>query len=143
MGLPVFAIPIPPLKHNGYFCDWQTLRWGAGAVDPKRGDISTFEPEIRNHRYRTPRRIVHLRQQQQRISELVARGLEVKRDPSLAQWLGGAKVEETADEAYVPNTGMRSCETPALATGHPGPARGAHHREPEGDDFRLYGPDAG
>jgi hypothetical protein len=41
MGLPVFAIPIPPLKHNGYFCDWQTLRWGAGAVDPKRGDISS------------------------------------------------------------------------------------------------------
>src|SRR3954469_814912 len=89
----------------------------------------------------SPRRIVHLRQQQQRISELVARGLEVKRDPSLAHWLGGAKVEETADEAYVPNTGMRSCETPALATGHPDPARGAHHREPEGDDFRLYGPE--
>jgi hypothetical protein len=29
MGLPVFAIPISPLKHNGYFCDWQTLRRGA------------------------------------------------------------------------------------------------------------------
>ncbi len=40
----------------------------------------------------------HLRQQQQRISELAVHGLEVKRDPSLARWLGNAKVEETADQ---------------------------------------------
>ena len=41
----------------------------------------------------------HLRQQQQRISELAVNGLEVKRDPSLVRWLGRAKVEETADRA--------------------------------------------
>ena len=41
----------------------------------------------------------HLRQRQQGISELVVHGLEVKRDLSLARWLGSAKVEETADQA--------------------------------------------
>jgi hypothetical protein len=35
----------------------------------------------------------HLRQRQQGISELVVHGLEVKRDLSLARWLGSAKVE--------------------------------------------------
>jgi hypothetical protein len=48
----------------------------------------------------------HLRQQQQRISELVVHGLEVKRDPSLARWLGSAKVEETADQADVNRRGV-------------------------------------
>jgi integrase len=40
----------------------------------------------------------HLRQQQQRISELVVHSLEAKRDPSLVRWLGSAKVERTADQ---------------------------------------------
>jgi hypothetical protein len=31
-GLPAFAIPITPLKHNGYFCDWQTLRLDLGPL---------------------------------------------------------------------------------------------------------------
>jgi integrase len=53
----------------------------------------------------------HLRQQQQRISELVVHGLEVKRYPSLARWLGSAKVEETADQA---EPGVRS-ETMSMA----------------------------
>jgi hypothetical protein len=41
----------------------------------------------------------HLRQQQQRISELVVHSLEVQRDPSLVRWLGTAKVAKTADRA--------------------------------------------
>ena len=53
----------------------------------------------------------HLRQQQQRISELAARGLEVKRDASLARWLGSTKVEETADQT---ESGIRS-ETMSMA----------------------------
>jgi hypothetical protein len=31
MGLPVF----PAIEAQWNFCDWQTLRQGAGAVDPK------------------------------------------------------------------------------------------------------------
>jgi hypothetical protein len=42
---------------------------------------------------------VHLRQQQQRISELVVQGLEVRGNASLARWLGSAKVSEAADQA--------------------------------------------
>ena len=53
----------------------------------------------------------HLRQQQQRISELAVHGLEVKRDPSLARWLGSAKVEETVDQT---EAGIRS-ETMSMA----------------------------
>jgi hypothetical protein len=41
----------------------------------------------------------HLRQQQQRISELVVHNLEVRRDPSIVGWLGSAKVEETVVQA--------------------------------------------
>ena len=37
----------------------------------------------------------HLRQQQQRISELVVHSVTVKRDPLLIWWLGCAKIEET------------------------------------------------
>jgi hypothetical protein len=40
----------------------------------------------------------HLRQQQQRISQVVADSLKVKRDPSLICWLGSAKTEETANQ---------------------------------------------
>lgn len=40
----------------------------------------------------------HLRQQQQRISQLVVHSLEVKRYPSLVRWLANAKAEETADQ---------------------------------------------
>jgi hypothetical protein len=36
----------------------------------------------------------HLRQQQQRISELVVRSGAVERDLSLVRWVGSAKVEE-------------------------------------------------
>ena len=49
----------------------------------------------------------HLRQQQQRISELVVHCPEVKRDPSLARRLGSAKVEEIADQAQ-PGSGSRT-----------------------------------
>ena len=38
----------------------------------------------------------HLRDQQQRISELVVHGVGVKRDPSIGRWLESAKVEESA-----------------------------------------------
>ena len=41
----------------------------------------------------------HLRQQQQRISDLVVHSLDVKRDTLLVRWLGRATVEETADQA--------------------------------------------
>ena len=55
----------------------------------------------------------HLRQQQQRISDLVVHSLDVKRDPSLVRWLGRARVEETADQA---------AHADALRqTGHTGP----------------------
>jgi integrase len=40
----------------------------------------------------------HLRQQQQRISDLVIRSGAAERDPLLVRWLGSAKVEETADQ---------------------------------------------
>lgn len=32
MSLPVVAVPVPPLKHNGYFCDRQTLHPGIGPL---------------------------------------------------------------------------------------------------------------
>jgi hypothetical protein len=54
----------------------------------------------------------HLRQQQQRISELVVHCPEVKRGPLLAQWVGSAKVEQTASQA---EPGARS-ETMSMAT---------------------------
>jgi integrase len=38
----------------------------------------------------------HLRQQQQRISELVAHSVLMERDPSIVRWLGSTNVEETA-----------------------------------------------
>jgi integrase len=38
----------------------------------------------------------HLRQQQQRISELIAHSVLVERDPSIVRWLGSANVDETA-----------------------------------------------
>ncbi|WP_316174550.1 integrase family protein [Bradyrhizobium sp. SZCCHNRI1073] len=41
----------------------------------------------------------HLRQQQQRISELVVQNLDARRDPLLVRWLGSAKVVEPAAEA--------------------------------------------
>ncbi|MBI5321741.1 integrase family protein [Bradyrhizobium sp.] len=41
----------------------------------------------------------HLRQQQQRISELVVQSLEATRYPSLVRWLKSTKVEETVDQA--------------------------------------------
>ncbi len=41
----------------------------------------------------------HLRQQQQRISELVVHSLEVARDPSLVGWLGTTKVNKSTDQA--------------------------------------------
>ena len=41
----------------------------------------------------------HLRQQQQRISDLVVHSLDVKRDPSLVCWLGSGKVEQTTEQA--------------------------------------------
>jgi integrase len=53
----------------------------------------------------------HLRQQQQRISELVVHSVAVKRDPSLVRWLGRAKVEETARQT---ETGGQ-CETMSIA----------------------------
>jgi integrase len=53
----------------------------------------------------------HLRQQQQRISELVVDTLEVERDHSLVLWLRNAKCEETADQ---PEPGIRS-ETMSMA----------------------------
>jgi hypothetical protein len=40
----------------------------------------------------------HLRQQQQRISELIVNGSAIERDPLLVRWPGSAKVEETATE---------------------------------------------
>jgi hypothetical protein len=40
----------------------------------------------------------HLRQQQQRISELVVRSGAVERDLSLVRWVGSAKVEEIAGQ---------------------------------------------
>ena len=40
----------------------------------------------------------HLRQQQQRISELVVRSCAVEQDPLLVKWLGSAKIEETDRE---------------------------------------------
>src|SRR5262249_2413570 len=39
----------------------------------------------------------HLRQQQQRISELVVRSCAVEQDPLLVQWLGSGKIEEGRD----------------------------------------------
>jgi integrase len=53
----------------------------------------------------------HLRQQQQRISELIVHNVEAQRHPSLVHWLGTAKVAKTADQA-VP--GARS-ETLSIA----------------------------
>ena len=41
----------------------------------------------------------HLRQQQQRISELVVDNVDAQRHPSLVQWLRTAKVAKTADQA--------------------------------------------
>jgi len=38
----------------------------------------------------------HLRQQQQRISELVAQSVLMERDPSIVRWLGSTNVEEAA-----------------------------------------------
>ena len=38
----------------------------------------------------------HLRQQQQRISELVSRSVLMERDPSIVRWIGSTNVEETA-----------------------------------------------
>jgi hypothetical protein len=38
----------------------------------------------------------HLRQQQQRISELIAHSVFSERDPSIVRWLGSANVDETA-----------------------------------------------
>jgi len=38
----------------------------------------------------------HLRQQQQRISELVAHSVLMERDPSIVRWLGSTNFEETA-----------------------------------------------
>ena len=38
----------------------------------------------------------HLRQQQQRISELIAHSVLPERDPSIVRWLGSANVDETA-----------------------------------------------
>jgi integrase len=38
----------------------------------------------------------HLRQQQQRISELIAHSVLSERDPSIVRWLGSANVDETA-----------------------------------------------
>ncbi|WP_024507475.1 glycosyltransferase family 87 protein [Bradyrhizobium sp. ARR65] len=32
MSLPLVVILIPPLEHNGYFCDWQTLDPGVGPL---------------------------------------------------------------------------------------------------------------
>ena len=40
----------------------------------------------------------HLRQQQQRISELVVHSVAVKQDPSLVRWLGSAKVESAVGQ---------------------------------------------
>ena len=45
----------------------------------------------------------HLRQQQQRISELVVHNVEAQRHPSLVHWLRTAKVAKTADQG-VPGT---------------------------------------
>jgi hypothetical protein len=53
----------------------------------------------------------HLRQQQQRISELVAHSVSMERDPSIVQWLGNANVEETAGQT---GTGVQS-ETMSMA----------------------------
>ena len=53
----------------------------------------------------------HLRQQQQRISELVAHSVSMERDPSIVQWLGNASVEETAGQT---ETGVQS-ETMSMA----------------------------
>jgi hypothetical protein len=53
----------------------------------------------------------HLRQQQQRISDLVFHSLEAKRESSLVRWLGSPKVEENADQA---EPGARS-ETVSMA----------------------------
>jgi hypothetical protein len=47
----------------------------------------------------------HLRQQQQRISELVVRDLKAELSPSLERWLRSAKVEEAAGQAQ---PGVRS-----------------------------------
>ncbi|WP_426436976.1 hypothetical protein [Bradyrhizobium genosp. P] len=54
-----------------------------------------------NAGYITRDRLVrdHLRQQQQRISELIIHSLDVKRDPSLVRWLANARAEETAYQA--------------------------------------------
>lgn len=38
----------------------------------------------------------HLRQQQQRISELVSRSVLMERDPSIVRWIGSTNVDETA-----------------------------------------------
>jgi hypothetical protein len=51
MGLPVFAIAIPPLKHNGYFCDWQTPRSDVGPLI-KQLRQQEFQSGRRNHRCR-------------------------------------------------------------------------------------------
>lgn len=40
----------------------------------------------------------HLRQQQQRISELIVRGVVKCRDPAVARWLATAKIEEVEDQ---------------------------------------------
>jgi integrase len=53
----------------------------------------------------------HLRQQQQRISELVAHSVLMERDPSIVQWIGSTNVEETAGRT---ETGGQS-ETMSMA----------------------------
>ena len=53
----------------------------------------------------------HLRQQQQRISELVAHSVLMERDPSIVRWIGSTNVEETAGRT---ETGGQS-ETMSMA----------------------------
>jgi integrase len=53
----------------------------------------------------------HLRQQQQRISELVSHSVAMERDPSIVRWIGSTNVEETAGRT---ETGGQS-ETMSMA----------------------------
>jgi hypothetical protein len=66
----------------------------------QRGNVRRALPGV-NAGYITRDRLLrdHLRQQQQRISELVVDNVDAQRHPSLVQWLRTAKVAKTADQA--------------------------------------------
>ncbi len=90
---------------------YRTLAQAAGVSELDIHQLMNHSLPGVNAGYITRDRLLrdHLRQQQQRISELVAHS--VSRDPSIVRWLGNANVEETAGHT---ETGVQS-ETMLMA----------------------------